>query len=64
MPSLRFLHEKPPANLEHTLSTNDIDTIPVKTNTRDIVEGKINIFGDKIRQIAQEYLNIISKYDS
>lgn len=61
-PTLRFVHT--PISASRWLTAGTVSQISALEDTRNLVEGKINRYGDQVRDTVQSYIRLIAGYDS
>lgn len=63
VPLLNFING-PLLSQSESLRSVSVSRVSVSEHTRNLVEGKINRYGDGVRATVQEYINLIAWYDS
>ena len=61
-PTLKFVHT--PISVSRSLTANTVSQTSVPEHTRNLVEGKINRYGDQVRETVQSYIRLMAGYDS
>lgn len=61
-PIIQFLDQ--PAISQKRMQEGALENVNVKEQIRTLVDGKVNRYGDQVRETVQEYLSLIAGYDT